>query len=163
MLETSTLMDGDSYSGVEIHILHLDTYYLKKQGIYFKKRTIIHSYSKQKGIKNERRIFYLIWFGNSVSLAQASMHGKTVERTFIIHRTHCSQYANETDSEIWLTSEASGQYLISFGGRRKEQSATLNFTEYSFHSVVSRISTGFDKDSKGEVPVPSSSSFRLAV
>lgn len=107
---------------------------------------------------------YLIWFGNSVSLAHALMHGNTVERTFIIHLTHCSQYANEMESEIWLTSDAAGQYLISFKGSRKEQSATLNFTEYSFHSALSRISTGFDKDSNGgKVSALSSSSFRLAV
>uniref|UniRef100_A0A0A9DPD3 Uncharacterized protein n=1 Tax=Arundo donax TaxID=35708 RepID=A0A0A9DPD3_ARUDO len=92
------------------------------------------------------------------------MHGKTVERTFIIHLAHCSQYANEMDSEIRLTSVAAGQCLISFGGRRKEQSAMLNFTEYSFHSVVSRISTGLEKDSSvGEVPMLSLSRFRFAI
>lgn len=91
------------------------------------------------------------------------MHGKTVERTFIIHLAHCSQYANEMDSEIWLTSVGADQYFISWGGRRKEQSAMLNFTEYSFHSDASRISTGFEIDSNvGEGPVISSSSFRLA-
>jgi hypothetical protein len=105
----------------------------------------------------------LIWLGNSVSLAQALMHGKTVERTFIIHLAHCSQYANEMESEIWVTSVGAGQYLISLGGRRNEQSAVLNFTEYSFHSDVSRISTGFEKDSNvGEGPVLSLSAFRLA-
>jgi len=91
------------------------------------------------------------------------MHGKTVERTFIIHLAHCSQYANEMDSEIWVTSVGAGQYLISLGGRRNEQSAVLNFTEYSFHSDVSKISTGFEKDSNvGEGPVLSLSAFRMA-
>lgn len=114
-------------------------------------------------LSRQRRRIYLIWLGNSVSLAQALMHGKTVERTFIIHLTHCSQYANEMDSAIRLTSVGAGQYLISLGGRRKEQSAKLNFTEYSFHSDVSRISTGFEIDSNvGEGPVLSLSSFTLA-
>jgi hypothetical protein len=90
------------------------------------------------------------------------MHGKTVERIFMIHLTHCSQYANEMDREIWVTTVAPGQYLISLGGRRKEQSAMLNFTEYSFHSVVSRISTGLVKDSNvAEVPVLCLSIFQL--
>ena len=91
------------------------------------------------------------------------MHGKTVERTFMIHLAHCSQYASEMDSESWLTSVGEGQYFISLWGRKKEQSAMLNFTEYSFHSDVSRISTGFEKDSNvGEEPVLSLSSFRQA-
>lgn len=89
------------------------------------------------------------------------MHGKTVERIFMIHLAHCSQYANEMGREIWVIVEP-GQYLISLGGRRKEQSALLNFIEYSFHSVVLRISTGLGNDSNvGEFPVLCLSSFQL--
>ena len=39
------------------------------------------------------------------------MHGKTVERIFMIHLAHCSQYANEMGREILVTVEP-GQYLI---------------------------------------------------
>jgi hypothetical protein len=66
MLETPTLMDGDSYSGVEIHILHLDTHYLEKPGIYFKKRTIIHYFihivnRKAYRTKGENILPYMVW------------------------------------------------------------------------------------------------------